>query len=607
MVQSTIDKIEDTTVFRTIRNLAEVFDQQNTVVEDLKTQFDEFDISGTQSQVTKNTNDINQLKISDNEHTAEITTLESNVDNHAREITALKTSDVKQNSDIAELTTMTDALTKELPTEITLYRDGTGKIKAQVTKEDNTTFDSNTLDMVIPYQYSIISGTSARSFKLDITTSDGNHIVTNDFLIPEGGGTDITVTSVTLIKDPTNSNKVKVSIGLSDGTPLESGYMEMVNAVSGTFANNKLTITVNGVSSVPITIDTAGTVYSPGTGIKIASGTISIDDTVVALKSDISDMETKTRANATFETKANATATYATKTALNTLQTDVQDCFNDISFNDEKLSVTALDGQTNILTLATKLEWTVCSINDLKTPSVWQVGDMIQGGTLQIALESKSQANWLQAITLICSQVDTDSVTFNGHCIYESLIPESSTIDISYVIFYANGNINLRGTSSTASLFSTSFANSAQTISLYKNTTATITGQNKIINVSSVNDAIDKAQIGNNFILPSIEYTVDTADNTPMHATITSGDPLVGSTIYFNTVNMTVIAKTNTSVTLNGYGRFAYKASATSNTESTIQQMKISSDGSIEILVAHSWKATITAGTITKINALICN
>ena len=607
MVQSTIDKIEDTTVFRTIRNLAEVVDQQNTAIEDLKTQLDEFDISDTQNQVTKNTNDISQLKISDNEHTAEITTLESNVDNHAREITSLKTSDVKQNSDIAELATMTDALTKELPTEITLYRDGTGKIKAQVTKEDNTTFDSNTLDMVIPYQYSIISGTSARSFKMDITTSDGNHIITNDFLIPEGGGTDITVTSVTLIKDPTNSNKVKVSIGLSDGIPLESGYVEMVNAVSGTFANNKLIITVNGISSVPITIDTTGTVYSAGTGIKIASGTISIDGTVVALKSDISDMETKTNANATFETKVNANATYATKTALNTLKASVQDCFNDISFSDGNLSVTALDGQTNSLALATKIEWSACSINDLKTPSVWQIGDMIQGGTIQIALESGNQANWLQAITLICTAVDTNSVTFNGHCIYESLIPESSSTDISYVIFYTNGNINLRGTSPSASILTTAFANSAQAYNIFKNTSATITGQNKIINVSSVNDAIEKAQIGNNFILPSIEYTTDTADNTPMHVTIASGGPVVGSTIYLNTVNMIVIAKTDTTITLNGYGRYAYKASATSNTETTIQQMKISTDGSIEILVAHSWSAINTTGTITKINALICN
>ena len=330
-------------------------------------------LTADEANIKKNTDDITHLKISDTEHTAEISTLESNVDNHAREITTIKAVDAKQNSDISEMNTVVDALTKELPTEITLYRDGTGKIKVQVTKEDNTTFDSNTLDMVIPYQYSIISGTSARSFKLDITTTDGNHIITNDFLIPEGGGTDITVTSVTLIKDPTNSNKVKVSIGLSDGTPLESGYVEMVNAVSGTFANNKLTITVNGVSSVPITIDTTGAVYSAGTGIKIVSGAISIDDTVAALKSDISDMETKTNANAIFETKVNAAATYATKAALNELQNQVGDAFSAVAVGTDgkSLDFTALDGQVNNIELPSfsPYKYSTSETIDLKTES----------------------------------------------------------------------------------------------------------------------------------------------------------------------------------------------------------------------------------------------
>lgn len=335
-----------------IKEHNEIVDKVNEIVgviNDINLDGLEPRLMADEANIKKNSDDITQLKISDTEHTAEISTLESNDDNHAREITAIKAVDAKQSSDISEMNAVVDALTKELPTEITLYRDGEGKIKAQVTKEDNTTFDSNTLDMIIPYQYDIISGTSARSFKLDITTSDGNHIVTNDFLIPEGGGTDVTITSVTLQKDPTNANKIKVSIGLSDGTPLESGYVTLVNAVSGTFANNKLTITVNGVSSVPITIDTNGTVYSPGTGIKIASGTISIDDTIVALKSDISDMETKTNANATFETKANASATYATKTALNNLQNQVGDAFTEVAIgaDGKSLDFTALDGQVN--------------------------------------------------------------------------------------------------------------------------------------------------------------------------------------------------------------------------------------------------------------------
>ena len=405
-VTSTIDRIKDTTIMRMIRKMAGVIDEQTADVKAVNDKLDNFNLDGVKTQLAKNTSDIGQLKISDNEHTTEITTLESNVDNHAREITAIKAVDAKQTSDISEMNTVVDALTKELPTEITLYRDGEGKIKAQVTKEDNTTFDSNVLDMIIPYQYDIISGTSARSFKLDITTSDGNHIITNDFLIPEGGGTDVSITSVTLQKDPNNANKIKVSIGLSDGTPLESGYATMVNSVSGSFVNNKLTITVNGVSSVPITIDTTGTVYSPGTGIKIASGTISIDDTIVALKSDISDMETKTRANATFETKTNASATYATKTAVNTLQNEVGDAFTAVAIGTDgkSLDFTALDGQVNNIVLPSSGgqssdEWEEIDLTNF--PSDWVSGDYIKLYPKIDAVITTSVSSWSSSLSSV--------------------------------------------------------------------------------------------------------------------------------------------------------------------------------------------------------------
>lgn len=397
VTSSTIDKIKDTTIMRMIRKMAGVIDEQNEVVESVQTQLDNFNVDNIQTQldkntgditnlttsvtkveddivdikgdineingidnvqngnITKNTTDISQLKISDTEHTTQISTLDTTVDNHAREITAIKAKAVSQDAKIDNLNTITDALTKELPTEIALYRDGTGKIRAQVTQEDETTFDSNVLDMIIPYQYDIIAGTTARSFKLQITMSNGDKVTTNDFLIPEGGGTDVTVTGVTLTKDSSNSNKIKVSINLSDGTPLESGYIGMVTAVSGSYANKKLTITVNGVSSVPITIDTS---YTQGTGITISGGTISIDSTVVALKSEISDMETKTNANATFakktdisdmETKTNANATYATKSTVTQIQNAVGDCFNAVGLGSDgkSLDFTAVDGQVN--------------------------------------------------------------------------------------------------------------------------------------------------------------------------------------------------------------------------------------------------------------------
>ena len=328
------------------------------------------EIADLDTRVDKNTADISQLKISDAEHTEQIATIDSNVDNHAREIASLKTKDATHDTEIAELDKVTDALTKEIPNGITLYRDGTGKIKAVISQEDDTTIDSNTLDMIIPYQYTIISGTSSRSFKLKIVMSDGSEVITNDFIIPEGGGSVVTITGIEIDKDATDVNKFLVKAIVNEGDPITSNAITMVDSVSGTFANNKLTIKVNGISSTPITIDTTGTTYTAGNGIKIASGVISIDDTKVALKSDISDMETKTHANATF----------ATKTALTNLQNSVGDAFSQVAVGSDgkSLDFTALDGQVNNVVLpssGSSASWRSIAFSDFLAKNDWKIGD----------------------------------------------------------------------------------------------------------------------------------------------------------------------------------------------------------------------------------------
>ena len=70
-----------------------------------------------------------------------------------------------------------------------------------------------------------------------------------------------------------------------------------------------------------------------------------IDASTLATKSDISDMETKTNANATF----------ATKTALTNLQNSVGDAFSQVAVGSDgkSLDFTALDGQVNNVVLPT--------------------------------------------------------------------------------------------------------------------------------------------------------------------------------------------------------------------------------------------------------------
>lgn len=252
---------------------------------------DESQIAVNTTAIKANTNAIDGLIDSVDTIDETLDTIEPMVSNHETDIANLKESERRLSNDVVST--------------YTLYRNGEGKIKAQMETVGGTLIDSNTLDMIIPYQYDIISGTTDRSFKLNITMSDGSSYTTNDFIIPEGGGSEIVVTGITLSKDSTNVNRFHVGINLSDSTMIDSGYITMVDNVVASFVDSKLTISVNGVSSVPVAIDVSGE-FTPGTGITISSGTIAIDDTVVALKSDIADMETKT----------NASATYATKTAL---------------------------------------------------------------------------------------------------------------------------------------------------------------------------------------------------------------------------------------------------------------------------------------------------
>lgn len=310
-----------------IASLGNTVTTQGSDVAKLKT-----DVTGLKTKVSDNTDDIatqagdiatlkatvGQLKISDKENTDAIAQAQADISVHATEITAIKAKDVAQDAKISANEATIDALTKELPTAITLYRDGTGKIRAQVEQEDSTTFDSNTLDMVIPYQYDIVSGTTERTFKLKVTYSNGSTSTTNDFVIPAGGGTDVSVTGITLTKSTTDTNKFKASIVLSDGTAIDSGYIEMVTGVSGTFVNDDLVINVNGTASVPIHIDTSGKTYTAGTGINIVGTTVSINGSVVALKSDIPDVTP-------YETSAHASATYATKTALTAVEDKIPD------------------------------------------------------------------------------------------------------------------------------------------------------------------------------------------------------------------------------------------------------------------------------------------
>lgn len=153
--------------------------------------------------------------------------------------------------------TLGDKVAATIPTEYRLYRTGEGKIQLQAETADGTLIDSNTLDMVIPYQYDLIAGSTDRSFKIRITLSNGTTYDTNDFIIPTPGDAPVEVTGIILTKDPDNVNRFKAGVNLSDGSMIETGYVTFIDSVEATVTENKLTVAVNDVESVPTNVVTS--------------------------------------------------------------------------------------------------------------------------------------------------------------------------------------------------------------------------------------------------------------------------------------------------------------------------------------------------------------
>jgi len=271
--------------------------------------------------------------------------------------------------------------------------------------------------------------------------SDGSSYTTNDFVIPEGGGSEIVVTGITLSKDSSNVNRFHVGINLSDSTMIDSGYITMVDNVSASFVDSKLTISVNGVS--------ASGEFTAGTGITITSGTIAIDDTVVALKSDIADMETKTNASATYATK---TALALTDSVANDANTKANDAINNVSIDGSTMTFTKINDEhidvqipSNVISL---LEPISMESLDVTASSI------TISSTLYKQITNESNANKLSVCgSQIIVVYDTEAVTISGKVnsltfgdnakafIANSVKSKLSLDDGVYILRFINGTI----------------------------------------------------------------------------------------------------------------------------------------------------------------------
>lgn len=447
MVQSTIDKIKDTTIIRMIRKMAGVIDEQNTTVENVQQQLDNFDLDGVKSDVSTLKADVADINTKQATDETQIVTNKTNIQSLrdaniiiTKDITAIKEKDTEQDKSISALDTEIDTVNTTLDNKITtvndkvpksymLYRNGEGKIQLQAESNDGTLTDSNILDMIIPYQYDILSGTTNRSFRLKVSMSNGTTYVTNDFVIPEGGGTDVTVTGITLSKDTSDVNRIHVTINLSDSTTIDSGFISLVDNVSASVADNKLTISVNGVSSVPVAIDVTGQITA-GNGITVTDGVIAIDTTVVALKSNLDTLSNKVTENTSaidaLESKYDSMSTQITElsTGVSNAITQAQDAYNSASISDNHLVLTKGNGNSDEIVLPSGDDWEEVDLNNW--PTDWVANTEVE---IDFNIEgSASASSWTSTISKasisagtshkIVRIVLTDALTTPGILIY---------------------------------------------------------------------------------------------------------------------------------------------------------------------------------------------
>ena len=227
-----------------------------------------------------------------------ISALESEVDGID---TRLKTAE----GTISEHGTEIDGLLKEVIDGVVMTSSPHGTVQVQINHEDGSNDISAPIDLGLGEEGGIVlqSGTTDRSFKLIVTLTDGTSWQTNDFVIPEGGGTEVSVTSISIAQG-TGSNKIQVKIGLSDGSTISSNDWTVVTPTQFSALGTRVTTAEGNItkntgdisdldSRVQTLEDSPGFTLKPATatalgGVKIGAGiTVQSDGTISVDKTQI--------------------------------------------------------------------------------------------------------------------------------------------------------------------------------------------------------------------------------------------------------------------------------------------------------------------------------
>ena len=290
--------------------LNEVIDALNQIgsVDDLQTQIDAInsEISEIQTSIGNTDTSLAELENQVNALISEVnTTIKQSISALESEVDGIDTRLTTAEDTISEHGTEIDGLLKEVIDGVVMTSSPHGTVQVQINHEDGSNDVSAPIDLGLVEEGGITlrSGTTDRSFKLIVTLTDGTSWQTNDFVIPEGGGTEVSVTSISIAQG-TGTDKIQVKIGLSDGSTISSNDWTVVTPSEFSALGTRVTtaegnITKNtgdisdldgrvqaledspGFSLQPATATTLGGVKI-GAGITVqADGTIAVDMTKI--------------------------------------------------------------------------------------------------------------------------------------------------------------------------------------------------------------------------------------------------------------------------------------------------------------------------------------
>lgn len=368
-------------------------------------------VADTEAKTGENEAAIAAIEATDTQQTKDIASVTSRVGAvegkaavNSADIAEIRTTDVTQGQQISALQTLTNSITKSLITSVEV-KNGTdnGSFMVNVIEEDGTKRTSNNYQYGKIASFELIQGTQAGYVRGRLTLVDGTEIVSNDFQILQITATDVYVTSITLQGDY-QKGQIKGEIGYSNGNtaqidpidvPTAPGVTVNIEALLSRMSSTEASIKTQGtdIAGLKTRVEAAETDI---TGLKIRmsaaeSKSSAQDGEISALDQRVQAIEDtpgigkfsnskegtilgstaagKVGANADgtgsvngWDDKADVSALDATdaevakkanQSDLAALQTAVQDCFNEVTYDSatNKLTFTALDGQSNAFTL----------------------------------------------------------------------------------------------------------------------------------------------------------------------------------------------------------------------------------------------------------------